>query len=119
MAGQELTHEWNEVFPSAPITKNDLANPTEAFLTNALVTLLRTISINVNTSEFDPASNDQETIRKNKLCLFQYVNDMYRSLHNKKFHYFDLVHPSEYSRVTCDPDPNPDTPSSFQLPRRR
>lgn len=95
MTSQEFAQEWNEVFPSSRIHHNDLANPTEAFLTNALVTLLRSISINVSSCEFDPGSNDVETVRKNKLCLFQYVNDMYRSLHNKKWHYFEFIQPSK------------------------
>lgn len=96
MTSQEFVQMWNEVFPGAKIHDSELVNPTEAFLTNALINLLRSISININNTEFDPGSNDQETIRKNKISLFQYVNDMYRFLHNKKFHFFDLVHPSKF-----------------------
>lgn len=87
------------MFPDSRIHPNELANPTDGFLVNALLTLLRSISINISISEFDPASHDLETIRKNKLVLFQYVNDMYRSLHNKKFHYFDFILPSEFILV--------------------
>lgn len=99
MANEEFAQEWNDVFPSARIHGHELANPTEAFLTNALVTVLRAISVNVDASEFDAGSHSPEIIRRNKLCLFQYVNDMYRSLHNKKFHYFDLIKPSEWEII--------------------
>lgn len=120
MTSQEFAQEWNEVFPGARIHQNELANPTEAFLTNALLTLLRSISININCSEFDPSCHDLETIRRNKLCMFQYVNDLYRSLHNKKFHYFEFIHPSEcLASERCQLHVSISNSGPFQRPRRR
>lgn len=95
MTSQEFVQSWNDAFPRAKVSQNEISNPTEAFLIKCLVNLFRSISIDVDFADFDPGSTDQDTLKKNKLHLFQYVNDMYRSLHNKKFLYFDLIHPSK------------------------
>lgn len=95
MTSEAFVENWNNMFPSSKIHPNDLVNPTETFLTNALVKMIRAISIDVDSSEFDAGSSDPDSVRRAKVTLFQYVNDLYRRLHNKKFHYFDLIHPSK------------------------
>lgn len=93
MSSETFIDDWNQTFPSSKIHPNDLASPTEAFLTRNLITMLRGLFIDISPSDFE--CTDPDSFPRAKLHLFQYVNDLYRSLTHKKFHYFDLIHPSE------------------------
>lgn len=94
MSNEKLIEDWNTTFTSLKIHQNDLANPCESFLINALLNILKAIHIDVNIPTYELSSGDPDLVQAGKLKLFQYVHYMYKTLTKKKFFYFDLISPT-------------------------
>ncbi|XP_023307017.2 filamin-A-interacting protein 1 [Lucilia cuprina] len=97
MLTKEDVDSWNKLFPDCQINKTNLSNPTEHFLTNALVSYLRHFGINIE-PPFNLQAENKENNRETRLFLITLARqiDHFLKITDKaySFTYYDLIRPT-------------------------
>ncbi|XP_065357786.1 kinesin-like protein KIF16B [Calliphora vicina] len=97
MLTKEDVDSWNKLFPDCQINKTTLSNPTEHFLTNALVGYLRHFGYKIE-PPFNLNAENKENNRETRLFLIMLARqiDHFLKITDKiySFTYYDLIRPT-------------------------
>lgn len=98
MLTKEEVDSWNVLFPDCQINNTNLANPTEQFLTHALVVYLRRFGFQIE-PPFNLNAENKENNKEIRLFLIRLARqiDHFLKLTDKSyaFTYYDLIRPSK------------------------
>ncbi|TMW48960.1 hypothetical protein DOY81_005951 [Sarcophaga bullata] len=97
MLTKEEVDSWNVLFPDCQINNTNLANPTEQFLTHALVVYLRRFGFQIE-PPFNLNAENKENNKETRLFLIKLSRqiDHFLKLTDKSyaFTYYDLIRPT-------------------------
>lgn len=98
MLTKEDVDSWNKLFPDCQINKANLDNPTEQFLTHALVVYLRSFGYQIE-PPFNLSGGNKENNKETRLFAIKLARniDSFLKITDKSymFTYYDLIRPSK------------------------